>query len=260
MAWNLLLILYIVSLVLCAVGFCKFVYFLSIGYGFAIAGCSIAIAIIFGKQLQLINILQILLFIIYGARLSGFLLVREIKNAAYRKTLSEATGNDKKMPIFVLICIWICVALLYVAQVSPVLYRLYNGCTDIIVPLIGVVFSICGLILETLADQQKSAQKAANPHMVATQGLYRIVRCPNYLGEIIFWLGVFVASFTALKGTGQWILAIAAFICIVFIMINGAQRLEKRQKGRYGNTPEYVKYADSTPILFPFIPLYHLIK
>ena len=38
-------------------------------------------------------------FIIYGFRLSGFLLIREIKNAAYRKTLAEATGDESKMNI-----------------------------------------------------------------------------------------------------------------------------------------------------------------
>ena len=38
MPWSLLGIILIVCAVLCAVGFYKFVYFLSIGYGFAVAG------------------------------------------------------------------------------------------------------------------------------------------------------------------------------------------------------------------------------
>ena len=45
MPWSLLGILYIVCAVLCAVGFYKFVYFLSIGYGFAVAGGGIAILV-----------------------------------------------------------------------------------------------------------------------------------------------------------------------------------------------------------------------
>ena len=45
MPWSLLGILYIVCAVLCAVGFYKFVYFLSIGYGFAVAGGGIAYAV-----------------------------------------------------------------------------------------------------------------------------------------------------------------------------------------------------------------------
>ena len=265
MGWEFLGIILLVCAVLCAVGFYKFVYFLSIGYGFAVAGGGITILV-----LALVNgwtdgvlwlaILQTVLFVAYGARLSGFLLVREIKNAAYRKTLKEATGNDKKMPVFVLATIWICVSILYTAQLSPMLYRYMNGSTDIAVPLIGAAISVFGLILESVADQQKSAQKKLNPDMVATKGLYKIVRCPNYLGEILFWTGVFVSGVTSYTGAGQWILAIVAFVCIVYIMFNGAQRLEKRQMERYGDNAEYNEYANKTPIIIPLLPIYHLNK
>ena len=43
-------------------------------------------------------------------------------------------------------------------------------------------------------------------------------------------------------------------------MLNGAQRLEKRQDGRYGEMPEYQEYIKKTPIIFPFIPVYSLNK
>ena len=74
MPWNLLGILFIVCAVLCAVGFYKFVYFLSIGYGFAIAGGGITILILYlitptATPLVLI-VLQTILFVLYGARLS----------------------------------------------------------------------------------------------------------------------------------------------------------------------------------------------
>ena len=264
MPWSLLGILLAVCAVLCAVGFYKFVYFLSIGYGFAVAGGGIAVLIMAlvnqsGAPIWLLAI-QAALFLAYGIRLSGFLLVREIKNAAYRKTLKEATGNEKKMPFFVLFTIWVCVAVLYTAQVSPMLFRYSNGSNDIIVPIVGFAISILGLVLETVADNQKSAQKKERPEMVATKGLYKMCRCPNYLGEIIFWTGVFVSGITTYAGAGQWITAVIAYICIVFIMFNGAQRLEKRQMARYGNDPEYNAYADKTPIIIPLLPIYHLNK
>ena len=264
MPWSLLGILLAVCAVLCAVGFYKFVYFLSIGYGFAVAGGGIAVLI-----MALVNqsdapiwllAIEAALFLAYGIRLSGFLLVREIKNAAYRKTLKEATGDEKKMPFFVLFTIWVCVAVLYTAQVSPMLFRYSNGSNDIIVPIVGFAISILGLVLETVADNQKSAQKKERPEMVATKGLYKMCRCPNYLGEIIFWTGVFISGITTYAGAGQWITAVIAYICIVFIMFNGAQRLEKRQMARYGNDPEYNAYADKTPIIIPLLPIYHLNK
>ena len=268
MPWTLLGILLAVCAVMCAVGFYKFVYFLSIGYGFAVAGGGIAIFIMYlinpsATPIWLVFV-QMALFIAYGARLSGFLLVREFKNISFKKTDvakdTLAKNNEKKMPIFVLVTIWICVAVLYVAQVSPMLFRYTNGSEDVILPVIGFAVSIFGLILESIADNQKSAQKKVRPEMVATQGLYKIVRCPNYLGEIIFWTGIFISGITTYATVGQWITAILAYICIVYIMFNGAQRLEKRQMERYGNNEEYNTYADKTPIIIPLLPIYHLNK
>ncbi len=260
MGWQYLWILAVVAAALCAVGFYKFVYFLSIGYGLAVAGIGVALLALFGANMQLVHIVQCLLFLAYGARLSGFLLYREIKNASYRKTLSEATATEKPMPVFVKAVIWLSVIALYVAQVSPVFYTLYNGATDTLLPWIGVVISAGALVLESVADKQKSDQKAARPNMVATQGLYRMVRCPNYFGEILFWTGVFVGGFTGMNHWGQWLMAALAYVCIVYIMFNGAQRLEKRQLGRYGDMPEYRAYADKTPIIIPLLPVYHLVK
>ncbi len=268
MPWSLLGIILAVCAVLCAVGFYKFVYFLSIGYGFAVAGGGIAVLVMYLLNPTAtpwwIVVIEAALFLAYGIRLSGFLLVRELKNASFKKTDvakdTLAKNNEKKMPVFVLATIWVSVAVLYTAQVSPMLFRYSNAATDVILPVIGFAVSIFGLILESIADNQKSAQKKENPDMVATKGLYRIVRCPNYLGEIIFWTGVFVSGISAYATVGQWITAILAYICIVFIMFNGAQRLEKRQMARYGDNKEYNDYANKTPIILPLLPIYHLNK
>ena len=129
-----------------------------------------------------------------------------------------------------------------------------------VMPLVGVVISLAGLVLEAMSDRQKSAQKSVNPNMVATEGLFKIVRCPNYLGEILFWTGVFVGALNVLQGAGQWIIAVVGYILIVAVMFNGAQRLDRRQEKRYGQMKEYRDYADHTPIIIPVIPLYHIGK
>ncbi len=268
MPWSLLLPLFIVCAVMSAVGFYKFVYFLSIGYGFAIAAAGLTVLIMaLMKPMatpRWILVVQALLFLAYGARLSGFLLVRELKNVSFNKTdvakETLAKNTEKKMPVFVLLVIWISVAVLYTAQVSPMLFRYINASTDVPVPLIGIALSLFGLTLETIADNQKTAQKKLRPDMVATEGLYKLVRCPNYFGEILFWTGVFVSGMTTYATVGQWITSVLAYVCIVYIMFNGAQRLEKRQMERYGDQAAYKAYADSTPIIIPWLPLYHLNK
>lgn len=262
--WGHLGIFFALSLLVCLCGFKKYVYFMSIGYGFSVAiiGAAMAVMSLVGgyPSAGIAHYIQFALFVIYGFRLSGFLLIREIKNASYRKTLAEATGDESKMPIFVKFFMWIFMGVLYVAQTSGVAFRLFNGAESTVCLWIGIAISAFGIILEAVADQQKSKQKAERPDMVATKQLYKIVRCPNYFGEILFWTGVTVSALDILQGVGQWITVIIAYILIVFIMFNGAQRLEKRQMARYGDNEEYKAYADKTPIIIPLLPVYHLNK
>ena len=260
--WTHLGIFFALSLLVCLCGFKKYVYFMSIGYGFSVAiiGAAMAVLGITGSYgyLDLAHYIQFALFIVYGFRLSGFLLIRELKNAAYRKTLAEATGDE--VPRFVKFFMWLTMGVLYVSQTSGVAFRLFNGAGSSGIQWIGIAVSGFGIILEAVADKQKSRQKAQRPDMVATQQLYKIVRCPNYFGEILFWTGVTVSCLDCLAGVGQWITVIIAYILIVFIMFNGAQRLEKRQMARYGSNSEYKAYADKTPIIIPLLPIYHLNK
>ena len=260
--WTHLGIFFALSLLVCLCGFKKYVYFMSIGYGFSVAiiGAAMAVMGLMGiyPNLGIAHYIQFALFVTYGFRLSGFLLIREIKNASYRKTLAEATGDE--VPVFVKFFMWIAMGVLYVAQTSGVAFRLFNESGSSVLQWVGIVISAGGILLEAIADEQKSKQKAKRPDMVATEQLYKIVRCPNYFGEILFWTGVTVSCLDCLVGIGQWVTVIIAYILIVFIMFNGAQRLEKRQMARYGNNPEYKAYADKTPIIIPLLPIYHLNK
>ena len=247
-----------VCAVLSAVGFYKFVYFLSVGYGFAVCGSGAAILVMYWGTLTPWTIALCLLFMAYGIRLGGFLLWREIKSASYRKTLDEATGSGKPMPIFVKAVIWVCVALMYTTQVSPVLYRAANGDQGGPMAIVGAVVMALALLLESMADRQKTAAKNENPHRFCDRGLYKIVRCPNYLGELLFWTGVLLSGAGALRGAAQWIVAVTGWVLIVYVMFSGAKRLELRQNKSYGTDPEYRAYVEKTPIILPFLPLYHL--
>ena len=93
-----------------------------------------------------------------------------------------------------------------------------------------------------------------------SSGLFGFVRCPNYLGELIFWSGVLVTGLSVFQGVLQWVCALVGYALIVFIMFSGARRLEIRQDRNYGDDPEYRKYCESVPILLPFVPLYSVKK
>lgn len=246
-----------VCAVLSAIGFYKFVYFLSVGYGFAVCGAGVAILALYGAGADVWTWVLCGLLVIYGIRLGGFLLWREIKSASYRKTLKAATGGDKPMPVFVKAVIWVCVAIMYLLQVSPVLYRAEAGARGVMAP-VGAAIMAVALCIESLADKQKSAAKAKNPRRFCDTGLYKVVRCPNYLGEVLFWTGVLLSGIGALESPVQWVIALLGYILIVYVMFSGAKRLELRQNKNYGSDPEYRAYVEKTPILLPLVPLYHL--
>jgi hypothetical protein len=63
---------FVVAAVLCAIGFYKYVYFLSIGYGFAVAGIGVALLVLFRGQMPAVHVCSACCLPSYGARLSGF--------------------------------------------------------------------------------------------------------------------------------------------------------------------------------------------
>ena len=84
------------------------------------------------------------------------------------------------------------------------------------------------------------------------------MRCPNYFGELLFWTGVLISGFSALRGAVQWAVALIGYILIVYVMFSGAKRLELRQNKSYGQDEAYRAYVARTPIILPLVPLYHL--
>ena len=199
-------VLLIVAAALCAIGFIKFVWFMSVGYGLAVGGIGVAVFLIAVIRGDLTPVMAVLccLLLVYGLRLGLFLLIREMKSAAYRKTLNAQT--DKPVPIFVKFFMWIFMAVLYVMEASAVWYReatAPNG--PQLTAWIGAAVMLCGILIEALADKQKSAAKKIAPNRPAMDGLYKISRCPNYFGEITFWTGVFISGWSILKGW-QWLI------------------------------------------------------
>ncbi|MDD7768037.1 MAG: aldo/keto reductase [Treponema sp.] len=73
---------------------------------------------------------------------------------------------------------------------------------------------ILGLFLESFADYTKNNFKKANPKRFCDVGVFKLVRCPNYLGEVLIWTGVFVSGVTVFSGVWQWVAAIFGWVCI----------------------------------------------
>ena len=253
-------LLFAICMVVSAIGFKNYVWFISLGYGFSIAAEGLAMLLLYREGLTLGTIVCCLIFTCYGCRLGGYLAYREFKMTSYNKNMKGEIKDGKTVPFGVKIAIWVTCAVLYVTQIAPVFYRLHNGSGTNVFTWIGAAVMLFGVVLESAADIQKNQAKKVNPRRFVDTGLYRIVRCPNYLGEMIFWTGVLISGIGAVSGVGQWIVVLIGYIGIIFVMFSGARRLEIRQNKNYGKDPEYQKYVKTVPILVPFIPLYSVEK
>lgn len=254
------LVLCLVALAVSSIGFHKFVWFISLGYGFSMAAIGVALLVMFAGQADPASLALCVMVVLYGLRLGCYLLVRERRSKAYNKVMKTQVNDGSGLSKPLQVVIWVACALLYSCEASPALWRLSNGMGTDACAVVGAVIMASGIVLESAADLQKTMQKRKNPHRFCDKGLYSFVRCPNYLGEVLCWTGMFVSGITAYASPLQWVSAVVGWVCIVYIMFGGARRLEIRQNKNYGSDPEYRAYVAKTPILLPFVPLYSVEK
>lgn len=77
-------LLFLAAMVISSIGFKNYVWFISLGYGFSIAGEGLLLMLLYGKELTLGTIICCILFIVYGCRLGGYLAIREMKSSSYK--------------------------------------------------------------------------------------------------------------------------------------------------------------------------------
>jgi steroid 5-alpha reductase family enzyme len=260
----LMLALFALALLISAVGFYRVVYFISIGYAFSLAAMAVTTVLVLRDNLTWAAALQNLLLVIWGLRLGIFLVRREMQ-PAYGQELSGVHARSAGMPLARKFIIWIGVSLLYVVMFAPSLFVLtpvpgaaVPAGAGSLVQWFSLLLMAVALVTETVADRQKSAFKTHFPGQFCSAGLYHWVRCPNYLGEILFWAGNWGAAIFFYATALRWAIGLAGLACIVLIMLGSTKRLEAQQDARYGRNSAYQDYVCRTPILIPFAPIYTL--
>ena len=108
--------------------------------------------------------------------------------------------------------------------------------------------SLLGISLEYFADNELARfRKRSNQQLgeILETGLWGRMRYPNYLGEMLFWIGLALAG---LSVNAPWY-SIAGALAMVAMMLGASIPMkEKRMMERRQN---YADYQARVPLLFP---------
>ncbi len=131
----------------------------------------------------------------------------------------------------------------WVALSSPVQANLLDA--------VAALLAIAAVLIEGTADRQLAAWRATAPEpgAVMNTGLWRYSRHPNYLGELLFWVSMWlfaVAADPAQIGTVVGPLAMGLMFRFVSIPMMENRQLERR--------PAYAAYQASTSMLVLWPP------
>lgn len=203
---------------------------------------------------QYVSIFQTVLLIlvsIWGVRLATYLFIRVLK-VGKDERFDGVRENLKKFGSF-----WLIQAISVFIILLPTTYILLSKQEMVFNPFsyFGMLLTLLGILLEGLADYQKYVFKniESNRGKWIESGVWKYSRHPNYLGEIMVWVGIFIYALPFLNGLALITILSPIFITSLLLFFSGIPTLEKKYDIKYAEDIEYLKYKKNTGILLPKI-------
>ncbi len=189
--------------------------------------------------------------ILWAARLGSFLAMR-VHKAGSDGRFDEIKGSPVRfLQVWVIQGAWVSItaAAAWIAISTNAAARAPIGWLTVV----GIVVWLLGMTIEIVADAQKSAFRAepSNKDEFIRTGLWSRSRHPNYFGEIVIWVGVFLTAAPVLAGW-QWVAILSPlFVILLLTRVSGIPLLEARSEKKWGDRADYIEYRENTPSLIP---------
>jgi steroid 5-alpha reductase family enzyme len=232
---------------ICLIIFFYFIYVFNYGYSVAM----IVLPLVFGFSYEPLfpALVALSVTILYGLRLGSFTWMR-YHSESYAERAARAAATTNAIPLPVKVITWLFMG-------SFMFFLLFNlwvvvassAIAVTIWPALGLM--IFGLALEAIADDQKQRAKRADRDAFCYAGLYRKIRHPNYLGEMIFHVGLYCAMVSATDAVYPLLLGAFGTGWVLLLMTRESLMKDRQQEGRYGDTERFAEYRRNTGMLLP---------
>lgn len=211
---------------------------------YAITFITLAIIALLTNPITLPAVVISGIIILWSLRLGVFLLIR-IWNMKKDKRF-----DGMREDFFRFLKFWVLQGLAVWVIMIPALLMISANTEQIF--WIGVLIWAIGLTIETTADIQKYRFNQHSHGKFIQSGLWKYSRHPNYFGEILCWVGIYVAGIGVLSLPSLALgLLSPVFIAALLIFFTGIPPLEEYAEKKWG--AEYKKYQKKTsPLIIWF--------
>jgi len=199
---------------------------------------------------------------LYKTLLLSMIIFWSIRLGAYLVFRIAKTGKDKRfdeirIDFWKFFKFWIFQGAVIPLILLPAVYFFNSSVTFSPLIVIGGSVWFLGIIIEGVSDIQKFVFKSSssgNKNKWLETGLWRYSRHPNYLGEIMCWIGIYIFTFNAL-GQVEKVVGLLSPLTIVtlLVFVSGIPILEKKADERWGKDKKYQAYKNKTAKLIPFV-------
>lgn len=226
------------------------------------------------QSIPLLTNLHTMLVILWSVRLTSFLLHREFINwKEWHAKLKEMNNraNSSKAESAKKISIWLTCATCYSCMIMPCVYRLKASLSSAvesvsssskisttvrdwgIVGKVGIILQCIGLLLESIADAQKANFKRVkgNRYLWCNTGLWNFSTHPNYLGEVLFWVGTYLGGISCCNTIMQYTLCTVGLIFILIVMKGAIDSLSSKHMKKWGHYNEWLEFKRTHSIMGP---------
>jgi steroid 5-alpha reductase family enzyme len=198
---------------------------------------------------DVLHVVVLLLMLAWALRLGGFLLMR------IQKAGKDARFDGMRENFLLFLRFWVLQgATVFVVSLSALFAFKAVDTQPGLLSLLGALLFVKGLVLEATADMQKFAfsSKPSNKGKWIDTGVWRMSRHPNYLGEMLVWIGMYMLVYEALAQSDRlWALLSPLYIIGLLLFVSGVPLLEKSANKKWGHDAAYKAYKKEVPVLLP---------
>jgi len=192
---------------------------------------------------------------LWGLRLGLFLLTRVLKRGKDARFDQMRENFFSFLGFWIYQMVWIWTVTLPVTFVNAAGNNAWLGARD----YAGWALWGIGFFCQSSADQTKMwfNENPSNKGRLLTSNVWSWSRHPNYFGEIVMWLGIFLSSSAVYSENTNWAyFSVSSVLLTYFLLmyVSGVKLTEDRYNKTFKNDPEWAAYRERTSVLIPFPP------